>query len=97
MAIQGFVRIRDFLGVQLTHAWGNTSDEEFEAQADEHFRNLPKVSLEEARVLIPALLTFTGVALQGELLSELFGCELHEAETVLGEFIADSKVSGIEV
>jgi hypothetical protein len=48
-AIYGLLRTRDFLGIQLDHAWGNISDAEFEERAAPYLAVTPPDHLALAR------------------------------------------------
>jgi hypothetical protein len=50
MAMEGLIRSREFLALQLDHAWGNISDEDFAARAEPYYKTFaPHLADDETR------------------------------------------------
>lgn len=87
-AFIGLMKSRDFLGLQLDHAWGNLPDAEFEALSEEHLSRLERgVSPKELERKVEILLTITSIPLDAEILSEMFSCPLETAQACLNTVV----------
>jgi len=79
-AIRGLIKSRDFLGLQLNHAWGNLSDAEFERESLRYLDPpLPDPALEAK---VAQLLVNTTADIDEELVSCIFHCPLEQAIAV---------------
>lgn len=89
--ITGLLRIRDFLGLQLDHALGNITDEDFEKQAEEYLRksDCPE---EQIKKKLEVLFQITSQPIDAGLISEIFQCELSQAERILTNIIQQRSI-----
>jgi hypothetical protein len=81
-ALHGLLRSRDFLGLQLDHAWGNIDDQQFEESAGEYLDERDQPITETEKRAVSLLLQESQVPLDTETLSEAFGCRLSDVETL---------------
>lgn len=81
--IGGLVEVREFLGLQLDHAWGNISDEDFERRAEPFLAAQESGDPTTLQAKIAILRTLPKVNLDGETLSAVFRCPSSEVEAAL--------------
>ncbi len=82
-ALAGFSSNRDFLGLQLSHAWGNVPEEDFRFACDHHLSTKEQAISGDVRQMITTLARTSSVALDAETLSEVFNVRLHDVERLL--------------
>lgn len=87
-AIQGLLKIRDFLGLQLDHAWGNITDEDFEERAQEYLAVKETGDGAALKDKVKVLSLFLSTPIDSATLAEIFNCRLEDAEVALRELIA---------
>lgn len=82
-AIVGLLRTRDFLGLQLDHAWKNISDDEFEKRSEPYLveRTCDHSLLAQKISVLRGILTT--VSLDGDMISAMFGCSLQDVDHTL--------------
>jgi len=77
--IEGFRRLREFLGLQLAHAWGNVTDSDFENRAEPYCATAGPVDLDLLARKLFVLHQATGLRLDQEEVSSIFRCSFEEA------------------
>lgn len=91
--ISGFVQLRDFLGLQLDHAWGNVTDEDFERRAEPFLSAQESGDPANLKDKIRILKTWSSVVLDAETLSAIFRRPMIETETALAEVRSEIRLS----
>ena len=75
--IRGLLEIREWLGLQLNHAWGNIDDTTLEVAGASYLATRDQ-HLDERRAKIVAVLMKSQLGLDAETLSEALGVRLDE-------------------
>lgn len=82
-AIEGLLRIRDFMGLQLNHAWGNMTDEEFNEASEEYLSRQETANKESVERDVRRLLAIVDLKLDSETISDIFDCTLDDADDIV--------------
>lgn len=82
-AIQGLLKSRDFLGLQLDHAWGNITDEDFEQRAQAYLAVKEQGDRATLNDKVRILHWYLSVRLDSETVADIFNCRLDDAELAL--------------
>jgi len=77
--IEGFRRLREFLGLQLAHALGHVTDADFENRAEPYCATAGTVDLDLLAKKLFVLHQATGLWLDQEEVSSIFRCSFGEA------------------
>jgi hypothetical protein len=86
LAFYGFECAHEFMGLQLSLAHGNISQEEFDEAAKGYFAR-PKMPDAVVKKAIPVLLFGVGVALDAATFSTIFHCDMGAAEEVIRDIV----------
>lgn len=90
LMMEGFIRNRNFLGLQLSHAYRAVEDEVLNEESNRYFASAPNLTTEEIERIIPAILNL-GVAIDSETFSEMLGCSQSAAAEAIHRFIETVK------
>lgn len=88
-AILGLVKSRDFLGFQLDHALGNISEKDFKEYVKSFLTEKTKYNADDLDEEIKDLLRIVEQPLDADVLSEVFNCEIEEAEKALARILQE--------
>ena len=90
-AIEGFRKLRESLGLQLDHSWGNVTDAEFEERAKPYLAETKPADLDLLARKLVVLHQATDTWLDQEEVSSIFRCSFEEAAQAMVASV-DAKV-----
>lgn len=91
--LKGFRRTRDFLGLQLNHAWGNLEEVEFEQLALPFLDQKERGSLSDAERHLEVLAAVGAESLDASTIAELFNVTVKDAIRLAERFGARAEAA----